>query len=88
MGDVAGRAAPLRDGLPRRRRRELRDGGGGDVEARVQRRLRAAGEVWVVGEQLLGEVEMALLDAGFVTCKKELSHANKGNFVSWQKLEM
>mgnify|MGYP003702190077 CR=1 FL=1 len=87
MGDVAGRAAPLRDGLPRRRRRELRDGGGGDVAARVQRRLRAAGEVWVVGEQLLGEVEMALIDAGFVTCKKELSHANKGNFVSWQKLD-
>ena len=63
VGDVGGRAAPVGDGLGRRGRGELRDGGGGDVHAGVEGRQRAVGEVRVGGEQLLVEVHEALLDA-------------------------
>jgi len=73
VGDVGGWAAPLGDGLGRRGRGQLRDGGGGDLHTGVQGRQRAVLEVRVRGEELLVQVDEALLDARLVTYPGELA---------------
>ena len=66
VGDVGGRAAPLRDGLGGGFRGQLRDGGGGHLHALVQGRPLGVDEARVGGQQLLVEVQVALPDAGLV----------------------
>lgn len=53
-------------------RRELRDGGGRDVQAGVQGWQRAVDELRVAPQQLLRVVEVALLDGRFVTDSAQL----------------
>jgi len=66
VGDIGGRAAPLRDGLGGRFRSQLRDGGGGDFHALVQGRPRGVDEARIGGQKLLVEVQVALPDAGLL----------------------
>ena len=69
--DVGGRATPLRNRPRRRRRGQLRHGVLRDAQPSVQRRHAAAvQELRVVGDRLRREVEMALLDARFLTCMR------------------
>ena len=73
MGDVGGWAAPLGDGLGRRGRGQLWDGGRGDLHAGVQGRQRVVGEVRVRGQELLVQVDEALPDARLVAYPGELA---------------
>ncbi|WVZ51432.1 LOW QUALITY PROTEIN: hypothetical protein U9M48_002580 [Paspalum notatum var. saurae] len=70
--DVGGRTSPLRDRPRRGRRGQLRHGAFRDAQPRVQRRRGAVQELRMSGDRLVRGVEMALLDARFLTCGGEV----------------